>query len=40
MIVCVRCGDTCGPWVYIEGEGMVCEDCLEAEEKEESNDRQ
>jgi len=31
--VCIRCGDTGGPWV-MTAKGWVCEDCLEKEANE------
>lgn len=24
---CQNCGDRNGPWVYVEGQGCLCEDC-------------
>lgn len=27
-IMCRKCGDTDGPWTYVEGQGFICEDCL------------
>ena len=27
-IMCRKCGDTGGPWAYVEGQGFICEDCL------------
>ena len=29
MIICALCGDNCGPWIFQEGIGFVCEDCEE-----------
>lgn len=31
MITCVRCHDTCGPFVR-SPEGPVCEDCLDEQD--------
>ena len=27
-IMCRKCGDTGGPWAYVEDQGFICEDCL------------
>lgn len=29
MMQCQYCGDTQGPWVYTEKNGMLCEECYE-----------
>lgn len=35
--ICVRCGDTQGPWTLIPGKGWICERCEEIM-KNEKND--
>ncbi len=35
--ICIRCGDTQGPWTMIPGEGWICERCEEIM-KNEKND--
>ena len=32
MMQCQSCGDTQGPWEYVEGAGILCEDCYEYKE--------
>lgn len=27
MMQCQSCGDTQGPWVWVDGVGVLCEDC-------------
>lgn len=35
--ICIRCGDTQGPWTIIPGEGWICDRCMEIM-KNEKND--
>lgn len=35
--ICISCGDTCGPWIWKDGVGWLCEECEESYEKGEKN---